>query len=127
MKLFIAAVWITGLCSVAGCVSQPTAVKANLPLVATGQSVQLKQTSSSTVEQQAKAIPELTISAGKTVIENTQYRVSEPYLSALGLTCYQLVALEQTNENASQTKSRTLCQKQNFWLLYPATTTFVAQ
>lgn len=121
MKLLIAAVWVTGLIGLTGCVSQPADVKANLPLIGAGQLTPIQQLPSS--RTQAKAIPELTISSGKTTIENVEYLLSKQYLSALGLTCYQL----RTNKRDQAVLTRPLCQKDNYWLLFPITMASTAQ
>ena len=121
MKLFIAAVWVTGLVGLTGCVSQPVDVNANLPLIGAGQLTPIKQLPAS--RSQAKAIPELTISSGKTTIENVEYLLSKQYLSALGLTCYQL----RTDGHDEKGQTRTLCSKDDYWLLFPITMASTAQ
>ncbi len=121
MKLLIAAVWVTGLVGLTGCASQPADVKANLPLIGAGQLTPIKQLPASRTK--AKAIPELTISSGKTTIENIEYQLSKQYLSALGLTCYQL----RTDKYEEAGQARTLCRKDSYWLLYPLTMASNAQ
>ena len=116
MKLFIAAVWITGLSTLAGCVSQPAAVKANLPLVSSNQLATLKQIPSTSDTKQAKAIPELKISQGRTVIDGVEYTVTSGYYSALGIQCYRLSAVQQGRLN----QAGVLCKKQDYWLHFPA-------
>ena len=120
MRQYIAAVWVAGLLNLAGCVSQPTEVKAQVPLVNASQFTSLVSTQSSNLKGQAKAIPELEITIGKSkLVEGQRYYIADQYISALGLTCYKLTA----ERKDLPPESRAVCQKDSYWILYPATIT----
>lgn len=120
MRQYIAAVWVAGVVNLAGCVSQPTEVKAQVPLVNASQFASVESTQSSNLNGQAKAIPELRVTIGKsTLVDGHRYYVADQYVSALGLTCYKLTA----ERKDLPPESRAACQKDSYWILYPATIT----
>lgn len=95
---------------VIGCSSQPQSVKANLPLVNANFALQHDKT-------KAKAIPELKVAPGQTVVVDKQrYNVSPPYTSALGKVCYRLTRAT----SAGSTQVRPLCKESTYWLLFPS-------
>lgn len=97
-----------------GCISQPKAVKASLPLVNPAFTVQEEQTTLN--NNQAKAIPELNLQPGNVIaLEGKTYRVSEGYTSAMGMLCYRLDSAGQSGA----TETRPVCKHQNHWMLYP--------
>lgn len=118
MRHILTVVIATSLVCLAGCVSQPAPVKAHLPLVNVSQFSANSSSLVANVNNQAKGIPELTVSSGEFInLDGKEYLVADEYLSALGHSCHKLTTVTQ----GLPPESRALCRSNEGWILFPAT------